>query len=1148
MASKQPTPTKTRKAPKQAKVLSLTQALSQLLNNRLLPDLQARAEQPSIAAALSHQHETETQAGRTGDTLNEFVSRTLEQVGAAWILSCVFVRTLEDRKLLARNRIAGEGATDSEQLFFELAPSLTARDYLLTVFQEVSSLPGGHDVLAATHNPAVRLSPSNDGARALLDFFRELDGTGSLRWQFTGQDTRFLGDLYQDLSEDVRKRYALLQTPEFVEAFILDYTLMPAIAEFGVKTARLIDPACGSGHFLLGAFERLLDAHLRSAPGVDVRTHALAALEQVYGVDINPYAVAIARFRLTLTYLTRCGFTQLKQAPKLKLNLVVADSLLHGAKETSLLFVEHALGRGDEAAWGFRLFALDDPEEAAVVFNQRYHAVVANPPYIMCKDAKLRELYRGAYESAAGKFALAAPFAERTFQLAVNGGFVGMINANSFMKREFGKALVEKVLPNIDITHVIDTADANIPGHTTPTVLLFGRNRKPASEQVSAVLGKRGEATIPADPEQGLVWRSIADHLSEIGFDNDYITVAEIPRETLKHHPWSLGGGGAAELKALLEERAEKTLGQVAEEIGFASFTGLDDAFILPASSAASLRLEAEVLRPMVLGEDVRDWAVAPSEVAICPYDKDTHEPLPFATNAKWGKFLWRYRTALKNVSSFGGKSRAEEGQNWWQWYRWQLERYACPYRITFAFVATHNHFVLDRGGTVFSRSAPIVKLPTSATEDDHLLLLAYLNSSTACFWMKQVMFKKNSQNYVGEVKDRPERIHYEFAGTQLGELPIPALPEKLSQYAREACRLASARQEQHPSNILRRLAQAPNVELAAALDRARTLHEEHQEALRRVQESIDQTVYSAFGLTDEASVGDQDYESRGPLGQNVSQIEQPLYKRPWLGVQGVFHRDEISYDELTAMAVRRALVDKLERCVANANSPVTARAIISQVSSDQTIETLLSARASKTESGDLIELLQADAVPFVRPHLYSEAGLGKHGKWMRTWQLQKRQDEGESVDIIPVPPKYDVKDFRDPNYFRLRGKLDVPKERFISYPDCQKDGDDSLLIGWAGWSYLQRAQALIALYQERKLEDGWPKERLMPMLLGLHELIFWLELWHSAPEADSENPAREMRQYLDAELNAHRLSALELEAWRPEAKRKRTPKQKAAT
>ena len=58
-------------------------------------------------------------------------------------------------------------------------------------------------------------------------------------------------------------------------------------------------------------------------------------------------------------------------------------------------------------------------------------------------------------------------------------GYVGMITTNSFMKREFGAKLIEEYLPTVDLTHVIDTSGAYIPGHGTPTVILFGRHRTP---------------------------------------------------------------------------------------------------------------------------------------------------------------------------------------------------------------------------------------------------------------------------------------------------------------------------------------------------------------------------------------------------------------------------------------------------------------------------------------------------------------------------------------------------------------------------------------------------------------------------------------------------------------------------------------------
>src|SRR5690606_16782630 len=190
---------------------------------------------------------------------------------------------------------------------------------------------------------------------------------------------------------------------------------------------------------------------------------------------------------------------------------------------------------------------------------------------------------------------------------------VGMITANSFMKREFGKKLVAEYFPTVNLTNIINTSGAYIPGHGTPTVLLFGTAEAPSKDRlkdtIKTVLASRGEPSTPDDPEQGLVWRSIADHGDEAGFENDYISVTETLRGDLKVHPWSLGGGGATELKALLEERAETTLGQIVEDIGFASFTGLDDAFILPQSSATTLQIEPTLIRPMVVGESVRDWS-----------------------------------------------------------------------------------------------------------------------------------------------------------------------------------------------------------------------------------------------------------------------------------------------------------------------------------------------------------------------------------------------------------------------------------------------------------------------------------------------------------------------------------------------------------
>src|SRR5262245_46111586 len=96
------------------------------------------------------------------------------------------------------------------------------------------------------------------------------------------------------------------------------------------------------------------------------------------------------------------------------------------------------------------------------------------------------------------------------------------------------------------------------------------------------------------------------------------------------------------------------------------------------------------------------------------------------------------------------------------------------PLSIAFAFVATHNHFMLDRGGKVFKQSAPIIKLPADTNEDDHLALIGLLNSSTACFWMKQGFQTKGSSGIGRGVYDERWEFFYEYTATGLLQFPIP--------------------------------------------------------------------------------------------------------------------------------------------------------------------------------------------------------------------------------------------------------------------------------------------------------------------------------------------------------------------------------------
>jgi hypothetical protein len=268
--------------------------------------------------------------------------------------------------------------------------------------------------------------------------------------------------------------------------------------------------------------------------------------------------------------------------------------------------------------------------------------------------------------------------------------------------------------------------------------------------------------------------------------------------------------------------------------------------------------------------------------------------------------------------------------------------------------------------------------------------------------------------------------------------------------------------------------------------------------------------------------------------GRQLRLLETPETKRRWSPP-----------DEAKAFrdAVRTWLLERIEAAFRDQPQPElrTARQLALDLGRDPAVA---AAHEMLTEESglDLVRLLSdlvdAEGVPFLAGYRYAETGMEKRAAWEETWRLQRLEDQGRHTGPIPVPDKYANKDFQR-HYWGLRGKLDVPKERFISYPGCESDDDGEPLFGWAGWNPLQRMQALAALYQKRKTDDGWERQRLVPMLAGLLELLPWVRQWHNDPsdEFGGLRLGDYFADYLGAECREHGLTKEDLLAWRPAAK-----------
>jgi hypothetical protein len=1150
--------------------LALTTRLQKLLAT-LEADIRKRvADDDSVRAPLVADHKAEFEAGHTRQDFTTWLGGRVTQAGVAWILATVFVRFLEDNRLITPPRFLEpvgsrtNAPDDRWQAFIRKTPTANRRDWMQSEFDDLArNHPALSELLGRANHHLWMLAPSQDGVTALLETFSERtdDGT-ALRWSFADPErsTRFLGDLYQDLSDEAKKRFALLQTPDFVERFILDRTLEPALDTFGVQWKdekggfRLIDPTVGSGHFLLGAFPRILKRWREAEPTTDIRILVQRTLDALHGTDINPFAVSIARFRLLIAALKACGITHLSAAPDFTMQLAAGDALL---------LADRSAARGTS---GVQLSL--DPTEAATairtdtrydaarrILAKGFHAVVGNPPYIN-PPKDLNQAYRDLYGSCSGKYALTCPFMERFVELALPAqgarpaGFIGKITSNSFMKREFGKKLITDFFSKWDLTAAIDTSGAYIPGHPTPTVILFLRNQKPSKTTVRAVLGIRGEPSAPAEPARGLVWQAILGQIEAPGSQGNFVSVEDRDRQAFATHPWSMGGGGAGDVREAIEEAGERRLSSLGT-VGVFGMTNADDVFLAPIHAFRRRALESTSFRPLVLGDALRDWQCSDEVGSIFPYEGEKLGAINGLPRlARW---LWPCRTALWDRQTFGKLSYKDEGRTYYEWHQVTLDRLRTPLSIAFAEIATHNHFVLDRGGKVFNRTAPVIKLKPGATEDEHLALLGVLNSSTALFWLRQVCFPK------GGFVDGKWQERFAFNGANVEKFPLAdryavtlGLVQVLDQLGSEGAKAGE-------------LVGGASVVSCAKFAREADARLNQQVA---IQEELDWLVYRLYGLRGDNTLEWPDLDSLPPvqLGErafeivmarkmaagelqttwferhgstpiteipshwpapyrtlverrikaieddaSIGLIEQPEFKRRW---------NHEPWEDTWRKALTERLLDRVEAMDvwrADPAAPLSVAHLADLLARDAEavqIAELLTGTEAPEMAPFLAGLVKGEHVPCAAGARYTESGLLKRKSWEATWDLQRKEDaidalaeagkitadeakarKKREVGAIPVPPKYDSKDFRTAAYWQARGKLDVPKERFVSYPGAGGDKPTDLMLGWAGWDQYQQAQALVGLI-DTLAEAGATGERLAPLLQGLAELLPWIKQW----------------------------------------------------
>jgi Domain of unknown function (DUF7008)/Eco57I restriction-modification methylase len=1187
-----------------------------------------RADVPEFAESQSLEWDEAKESGRTASTYEGWLDDRVTQAAVAWALATVFIRFCEDNELIDLPVLAGPGqrlaiASERQQEYFAAHPEKTDRDWILQGVRALSVSKVAAGLFDEAHNPMWTITISHEAAKDLLAFWRRRAENGEIIHDFTDPEwnTRFLGDLYQHLSEAARKAYALLQTPEFVEEFILSHTLDPAIEEFGLtpdpsvqrpdlpRLLRVIDPTCGSGHFLLGSFHRLLAKWEGEAPDADRWEQISRALSSVHGVDKNPFAAAIARFRMLIAAMNAGGEKLLLRAPEFPINIAVGDSLLHGRGAPGIQGEFDLLNQSGSHTHTYVTEDVEDYIKSVDMLGVgSYHVVVGNPPYITVKDKQESENYRKAYPSCYGEYGLSIPFAERFFKLAIPGsldgrgaGYAGQITSNVFAKRDSGQKLIQEFFPKVDLTHIIDTSGVHIPGHGTPTIILIGRRRYAVRSSVRVVRSVNGDPGSSVSSTGGPVWTSIITNIDRPGVRDAWISVDDLDRNRyFSRHPWILEAGGL-ELVEHLDGSCQNKLSSIIQRIGYFGDSHADQVFLWPA--IRRIREIRDVLfgRDFCRGPQIRDWEKNSREIAILPYD-EYKSPLPEdLLTAEFIRLLWPFRSELWNRTDFNGRKYLKSGRSWWEWHQLPKDSSGHRWVIAYSDMSVSNRFVLDEIGAAYNRHAPIVRLRNSALEEDYFDLLGVLNSSTVCFWLQQVCYNRGEGGGArvdagySAMGSEGWKNNFEFDAGKLLELPLPASPP--GQLARDLAELGLRLSASEPTAVC-----AEAVPTRKRLDAAKTEHEQTLSRMIALQEELDWEVYRNYRLLDSSEsaeliaepgsipdlrLGERSFEivlarrmARGEIDtqwfqrhrsvpitdiperwprsyktviakrieaiedrQDLALVERPECKRRWQSEPWEIREREALSSWLIDRCENRALWYVANEWGRDQPKPMTVNRLADRLRTN--VDVVSVARLLAGADADLAEVLvtiTADQhVPYLAQFRYTTAGLRKRIQWEDTWNKQRDADAKNVRLDIAVPPKYKKEDFVRQDYWQQRGKLDVPKERFISYPAASPDGDGSLLIGWAGWDHREQAHALMTLIDERGTRDGWGVEKLTPLIAGLAEVMPWVRQWYADIDPGyGTSPAQAYDTYLEDQRVKYSLVESDLLDWSPPAPSRR--------
>ena len=593
---------------------------------------------------------------------------------------------------------------------------------------------------------------------------------GNVYEQFLGKVIRLTKGHRAKIEEkpEVKKAGGVYYTPQYIVDYIVKNTVAKLLKRKSPKQIskiRILDPACGSGSFLLGAYSFLLDYHLNyytnlkhpehykdqiyQGRGGDwfltIKEKKRILLNNIYGVDIDAQAVEVTKLSLLLKVLegeSKDVFEKQQKLwreralPDLGNNIKCGNSLIgpeiyDGGVQVNLF--------NNEVSSRINVFDWYD-EFSDILNNGGFDVVISNPPYIRIQTMKEWapvevEFYKEHYVAAsAGNYDIYVVFVERALELLNDDGRMGYILPHKFFQAKYGQPLRSLVSSGKHLSKIVHFGDQQVfDKATTYTCLLF--------------LDKGGNDRFHYDKAHDLsAWRV-----------NGEVVKGKIRADKVTENEWNFVVGPGAPLFERLSEIPIK-LGDVADRIFQGLVTGADPVFVMEivseteyksAATGKVYHIEAKQMHPLCKGSvNLRRYHVSEITKSILfPYKLVNEKAELLSTQELKEQFpnTWAYLQENRQ------RLEAREGGKWKhdKWYalgrtqnlsEMEQEKILTPSianRASFTFDKTDYYYFIGSGGG--GGGGYGITLKEEYLSLTYFYLLGLLNSKLIDWFLKQM-------------------------------------------------------------------------------------------------------------------------------------------------------------------------------------------------------------------------------------------------------------------------------------------------------------------------------------------------------------------------------------------------------------------------